>query len=60
MLMRLLRPLPALAGAAIMFVTLDISAAERPDSFADQAEALSPAVVNICLLYTSPSPRDSR
>lgn len=47
MLMRLLRPLPALAGAAIMFVTLDISAAERPDSFADQAEALSPAVVNI-------------
>ena len=56
MLMRLLRPLPALAGAAIMFVTLDISAAERPDSFADQAEALSPA----CLLYTSPSPRDQR
>ena len=47
MLMRLLRPLPALAGAAIMFVTLDVSAAERPDSFADQAEALSPAVVNI-------------
>ena len=44
MLMRLLRPLPALAGAAIMFVTLDVSAAERPDSFADQAEALSPAV----------------
>lgn len=47
MLMRLLRPLPALAGAAIMFVTLDISAAERPDSFADQVEQLSPAVVNI-------------
>ena len=47
MLMRLLRPLPALAGAAIMFVTLDISAAERPDSFADQVERLSPAVVNI-------------
>ena len=45
MLMRLLRPLPALAGVAIMFVTLDISAAERPDSFADQAEALSPAVL---------------
>ena len=47
MLMRLLRPLPAIAGAAIMFVTLDISAAERPDSFADQVEQLSPAVVNI-------------
>lgn len=47
MLMRLLRPLPALAGAAIMFTTLNISAAERPDSFADQVEQLSPAVVNI-------------
>ena len=47
MLMRLLRPLPALAGVAIMFTTLNINAAERPDSFADQVEQLSPAVVNI-------------
>ena len=47
MLMRYLRPLPALAGAAIMFTTINVSAAERPDSFADQVERLSPAVVNI-------------
>ena len=47
MLMRYLRPLPALAGAAIIFTTINISAAERPDSFADQVERLSPAVVNI-------------
>jgi serine protease Do len=30
-----------------MFTTLNVSAAERPDSFADQVEQLSPAVVNI-------------
>ena len=47
MLMRYLRPLPALAGAAIMFTTMSVGAAERPDSFADQVERLSPAVVNI-------------
>ena len=47
MLMRYLRPLPALAGAAIMFTTINVSAAERPDSFAEQVERLSPAVVNI-------------
>ena len=47
MLMRCLKPLPAIAGVAIMFITLNISAAERPDSFADQVERLSPAVVNI-------------
>jgi len=47
MLMRYLRPLPALAGAAIMFTTVNVGAAERPDSFADQVERLSPAVVNI-------------
>ena len=32
---------------AIMFVSIDVFAAERPDSFADQVEKLSPAVVNI-------------
>ena len=47
MLMRYLRPLPVLAGAAIMFTTMSVGAAERPDSFADQVERLSPAVVNI-------------
>ena len=47
MLMRLLRPMPALAGLAIMFMTLEVGAADRPDSFADQVERLSPAVVNI-------------
>ena len=47
MLMRYLRPLPVLAGMAIMFTTLNVSAADRPDSFADQVERLSPAVVNI-------------
>ena len=47
MLMRMLRPMPALAGLAIMFVTLEVGAADRPDSFADQVDRLSPAVVNI-------------
>ena len=47
MLMRLLRPMPALAGLAIMFMTFEVGAADRPDSFADQVERLSPAVVNI-------------
>jgi serine protease Do len=47
MLMKMLRPMPALAGLAIMFVTLEVGAADRPDSFADQVERLSPAVVNI-------------
>ncbi|MGA0309555.1 MAG: hypothetical protein ACO3MX_00780 [Candidatus Puniceispirillaceae bacterium] len=31
----------------IMFVSVGISAAERPNSFADQVEKLSPSVVNI-------------
>ncbi|MEX0502133.1 DegQ family serine endoprotease [Alphaproteobacteria bacterium LSUCC0719] len=47
MLMKLLRPMPALAGLAIMFMTIEAGAADRPDSFADQVERLSPAVVNI-------------
>ena len=47
MLMKMLRPMPALAGLAIMFMTLEVGAADRPDSFADQVERLSPAVVNI-------------
>ena len=47
MLMRMLRPMPALAGLAIMFMTLEAGAADRPESFADQVERLSPAVVNI-------------
>ncbi|MEL0197569.1 MAG: trypsin-like peptidase domain-containing protein, partial [Rhodobiaceae bacterium] len=45
--MKMLRPMPALAGLAIMFVTLEVGAADRPDSFADQVDRLSPAVVNI-------------
>jgi serine protease Do len=47
MLMKMLRPMPVFAGLAIMFVTLEVGAADRPDSFADQVERLSPAVVNI-------------
>jgi len=47
MLMRCLRPLPVIVGAAIMFTTVNVNAADRPDSFADQVERLSPAVVNI-------------
>ncbi|MEC9142336.1 MAG: DegQ family serine endoprotease, partial [Pseudomonadota bacterium] len=37
----------ALAGLVIMFMTLEAGAADRPESFADQVERLSPAVVNI-------------
>ena len=47
MLMRMLRPMPSLAGLVIMFMALEAGAADRPDSFADQVERLSPAVVNI-------------
>ena len=47
MLMKMLRPMPAFAGLAIMFMTFEVGAADRPDSFADQVERLSPAVVNI-------------
>ena len=47
MLMRMLRPMPALAGLVITFMTLEAGAADRPESFADQVERLSPAVVNI-------------
>ncbi|MEC9226526.1 MAG: DegQ family serine endoprotease [Pseudomonadota bacterium] len=43
----MLRPMPALAGLVIMFMTLEAGAADRPESFADQVERLSPAVVNI-------------
>ena len=31
----------------IMFVSFGLSAAQRPDSFADKVEKLSPSVVNI-------------
>ncbi|MEC7651265.1 MAG: DegQ family serine endoprotease, partial [Pseudomonadota bacterium] len=37
----------ALAGLVIMFMTLEAGAVDRPESFADQVERLSPAVVNI-------------
>jgi serine protease Do len=60
MLVRVLRPLQRpldqvhksimtqfVAAFVILFFSLSVTAAERPDSFADQVEALSPAVVNI-------------
>lgn len=56
MLMKMLRPLavmksrvvlPISSGIMILFVSLNAVAADRPDSFADQVERLSPAVVNI-------------
>ncbi len=55
MLMTILRPLqhvkstivPTVAGLAVLFMSVTVVAGERPDSFADQAEKLSPAVVNI-------------
>ena len=55
MLLTILRPLqdvrpimvPAVAAFVVMFMSVAVVAGERPDSFADQAEKLSPAVVNI-------------
>ena len=56
MLMTILRPLinptrriavPAVASIMITFSAVGGAAADRPDSFADQGEQLSPAVVNI-------------
>ena len=56
MLMTLLRPIsamnrtvarPVIAGIMVTFMSFGASAGERPDSFADQVELLSPAVVNI-------------
>ena len=56
MLMTILRPLinptlriavPAVASIMITFSAVAGAAADRPDSFADQVEQLSPAVVNI-------------
>ena len=56
MLMRMLRPLaivrsrlvmPISSGIMVLFVSINAIAADRPDSFADQVERLSPAVVNI-------------
>lgn len=56
MLMTLFRPLansarqmtrPALASCVVVFMAFGAVAGERPDSFADQVERLSPAVVNI-------------
>jgi len=38
---------PVAMVCAILFVTVSAHAGERPDSFADQVEKLSPAVVNI-------------
>jgi len=39
--------LPVAAGIVVMFFSVSVFAADRPDSFADQVEQLSPAVVNI-------------
>ena len=60
MLLRMLRPAhnslahvgksyvrPVVMAFAIIFVSTNLVASERPDSFADQVEKLSPAVVNI-------------
>ena len=60
MLLRMLRPThnsvahvgksymrPVVMAFAIIFVSTNLFASERPDSFADQVEKLSPAVVNI-------------
>jgi len=60
MLLRMLRPAhnslahagksymrPVVMAFAIIFVSTNLFASERPDSFADQVEKLSPAVVNI-------------
>lgn len=60
MLLRMLRPThnsgahvgkrfarPMVLAFAIIFVSTNLFASERPDSFADQVEKLSPAVVNI-------------
>ena len=60
MLLRMLRPAhdslvhagksylsPVVMAFAIIFVSTNLAASERPDSFADQVEKLSPAVVNI-------------
>ena len=60
MLLRMLRPThnsvahvgksymrPAVMAFAIIFISTNLFASERPDSFADQVEKLSPAVVNI-------------
>ena len=38
---------PVVAAFAIVFLSVNVIAAERPESFADQVERLSPAVVNI-------------
>ncbi len=38
---------PAFASFCLILVSVTVVAGERPDSFADQAEKLSPAVVNI-------------
>ena len=60
MLLRMLRPThnsvahvgksymrPAVMAFAIIFISTNLFASERPESFADQVEKLSPAVVNI-------------
>ncbi len=56
MLMKILRPLeimrsqivaPVSTGIVVLFMSMNAVAADRPDSFADQVEKLSPAVVNI-------------
>ena len=61
MLMTILRPLfgasrriaaPAAAGIMITFYSFGALAADRPGSFADQVEMLSPAVVNISTTTT--------
>ena len=60
MLLRMIRPThnsvahvgksymrPVVMAFAIIFISTNLFASERPDSFADQVEKLSPAVVNI-------------
>ena len=60
MLMRMLRPThtsgahvgnafmrPLVLALVVIFVSTNLGASERPDTFADQVEKLSPAVVNI-------------
>ena len=50
--------LAALLTVAFLASAQLSQAADLPD-FSELAAKSGPAVVNICLLYTSPSPRDS-
>ena len=52
--------LPVCTFLFFIFVSGISHGKDMPGSFSDLVEKLSPSVVNICLLYTSPSPRDNR